>query len=77
MDNNFADAFADDNDEIGGAGLGEGDQIDGLALADGEADPAAEFLAREQEELAGLEDDAEEIRPPPVVTNGFSSGKEA
>jgi len=31
-----------------------------------EADPAAEFLAREQSNLAGLEDDI----PPPVVTNG-------
>jgi len=30
-----------------------------------EADPAAEFLAREQSNLAGLEDDL-----PPVVTNG-------
>ncbi|OXA59133.1 clathrin light chain isoform X2 [Folsomia candida] len=35
-----------------------------------EADPAAEFLAREQEELAGLEDD-DDIKP--VVTNGLSS----
>lgn len=31
-----------------------------------ENDPAAEFLAREQSNLAGLEDDI----PPPVVTNG-------
>jgi len=36
-------------------------------VPDAEADPAAEFLAREQEELAGLEDD---IKP---VTNGISS----
>lgn len=34
-----------------------------------EADPAAEFLAREQSNLAGLEDD---IPPAAVVTNGIS-----
>lgn len=35
-----------------------------------EADPAAEFLAREQNNLAGLEDDIN-----PVVTNGISGGE--
>jgi len=37
-----------------------------------ETDPAAEFLAREQNNLAGLEDD---INPNPVVTNGISGGE--
>ncbi|KAL4707461.1 hypothetical protein ACJJTC_000105 [Scirpophaga incertulas] len=39
-----------------------------------EVDPAAEFLAREQNTLAGLEDDLETSAPPPVVSsnsNGF------
>lgn len=39
-----------------------------------EVDPAAEFLAREQDQLAGLEDELETTAPPPVVsssTNGF------
>lgn len=34
-----------------------------------EVDPAAEFLAREQNQLAGLEDDLETSAPPPVVTS--------
>jgi len=38
-------------------------------VGDLENDPAAEFLAREQEDLAGLED---EIKP--VVSNGLPSG---
>lgn len=40
-----------------------------------EVDPAAEFLAREQNELAGLDDDipaaAAASAPAPVVTNGM------
>lgn len=39
-----------------------------------EVDPAAEFLAREQNTLAGLEDELETSAPPPVVassTNGL------
>ncbi|XP_063374918.1 clathrin light chain isoform X1 [Cydia amplana] len=32
-----------------------------------EVDPAAEFLAREQDQLAGLEDELETSAPPPVV----------
>ncbi|KAJ0179588.1 hypothetical protein K1T71_005300 [Dendrolimus kikuchii] len=39
-----------------------------------EVDPAAEFLAREQNQLAGLEDELETSAPPPVIstsTNGF------
>ncbi|KAJ8727205.1 hypothetical protein PYW08_015602 [Mythimna loreyi] len=32
-----------------------------------EVDPAAEFLAREQNQLAGLEDELETSAPPPVV----------
>lgn len=38
-----------------------------------EVDPAAEFLAREQNQLAGLEDDLETTAPPPVVpaSNGL------
>lgn len=39
-----------------------------------EVDPAAEFLAREQNQLAGLEDELETSAPPPVTTlssNGF------
>lgn len=34
-----------------------------------EVDPAAEFLAREQNNLAGLEDELETSAPPPVVTS--------
>lgn len=34
-----------------------------------EVDPAAEFLAREQNQLAGLEDELETSAPPPVVTS--------
>ncbi|KAG6463714.1 hypothetical protein O3G_MSEX014042 [Manduca sexta] len=33
-----------------------------------EVDPAADFLAREQNQLAGLEDELETSAPPPVVT---------
>ncbi|XP_026765417.1 clathrin light chain isoform X1 [Galleria mellonella] len=39
-----------------------------------EVDPAAEFLAREQNQLAGLEDELETSAPPPIVsstTNGL------
>ncbi|KAI5633620.1 clathrin light chain domain-containing protein [Phthorimaea operculella] len=37
-----------------------------------EEDPAAEFLAREQNNLAGLEDELETSAPPPVASsNGF------
>lgn len=46
----------DDSSGLNGSGLEE-------------ADPAAEFLAREQSNLAGLEDD---IPPAAVVTNGIS-----
>ncbi|XP_068627798.1 clathrin light chain isoform X2 [Battus philenor] len=35
-----------------------------------EVDPAAEFLAREQNQLAGLEDELETSAPPPVVAPG-------
>ena len=38
-----------------------------------EVDPAAEFLAREQNELAGLDDDlapTTAITPAPLLTNG-------
>lgn len=34
-----------------------------------EVDPAADFLAREQNQLAGLEDELETSAPPPVVTS--------
>ncbi|KAI8440594.1 hypothetical protein MSG28_001815 [Choristoneura fumiferana] len=34
-----------------------------------EVDPAAEFLAREQNQLAGLEDELETSAPPPIVTS--------
>lgn len=37
---------------------------------DEDTDPAAEFLAREQSNLAGLVDDPEVVAPP-VVTNGI------
>lgn len=40
-----------------------------------DVDPAAEFLAREQDQLAGLEDELETGVPPPVITsdtNGFT-----
>jgi hypothetical protein len=50
------------SDSFGGAST--------VGAADLEADPAAEFLAREQEDLAGLEDDIQ-----PVVSNGLSSGQ--
>jgi len=43
------------------------DDAFGPSEVEAEADPAAEFLAREQEELAGLEEDVK-----PVVTNGVS-----
>lgn len=33
-----------------------------------EVDPAAEFLAREQNQLAGLEDELETSAPPPIAT---------
>ncbi|XP_075972367.1 clathrin light chain isoform X2 [Anticarsia gemmatalis] len=38
-----------------------------------EVDPAAEFLAREQNQLAGLEDELETAAPPPIIssTNGL------
>ncbi|CAB3228827.1 unnamed protein product [Arctia plantaginis] len=38
-----------------------------------EVDPAAEFLAREQNQLAGLEDELETTAPPPIIssTNGL------
>lgn len=38
-----------------------------------EVDPAAEFLAREQNQLAGLEDELETSAPPPIIssTNGL------
>lgn len=38
-----------------------------------EVDPAAEFLAREQNQLAGLEDELETSAPPPMIssTNGL------
>lgn len=39
-----------------------------------EVDPAAEFLAREQNQLAGLEDELETSAPPPVVTSSSSNG---
>lgn len=39
-----------------------------------EVDPAAEFLAREQNQLAGLEDELETSAPPPVVTTSSSNG---
>ncbi|XP_041973250.1 clathrin light chain isoform X2 [Aricia agestis] len=39
-----------------------------------EVDPAAEFLAREQNQLAGLEDDLETSAPPPVATSTSPSG---
>ncbi|CAF4853642.1 unnamed protein product [Pieris macdunnoughi] len=39
-----------------------------------EVDPAAEFLAREQNQLAGLEDDLETSAPPPVATSLASNG---
>ncbi|XP_022829374.1 clathrin light chain isoform X2 [Spodoptera litura] len=34
-----------------------------------EVDPAAEFLAREQNQLAGLEDELETSAPPPIVSS--------
>jgi hypothetical protein len=69
---NFADSFGGEGGEPGGLdNLGE-DVGGGGVILDGD-DPAAEFLAREQQELAGLEDD-DEIKLP-IVTNGLSSGK--
>ncbi|KAJ8725231.1 hypothetical protein PYW07_016189 [Mythimna separata] len=34
-----------------------------------EVDPAAEFLAREQNQLAGLEDELETSAPPPIISS--------
>ncbi|CAH0721419.1 unnamed protein product, partial [Brenthis ino] len=39
-----------------------------------EVDPAAEFLAREQNQLAGLEDELETSAPPPVAVSSASNG---
>ncbi|CAH2092392.1 unnamed protein product [Euphydryas editha] len=39
-----------------------------------EVDPAAEFLAREQNQLAGLEDELETSAPPPVTLSSASNG---
>lgn len=39
-----------------------------------EVDPAAEFLAREQNQLAGLEDELETSAPPPVLSSNNSNG---
>ncbi|XP_046978480.1 clathrin light chain isoform X1 [Vanessa cardui] len=39
-----------------------------------EVDPAAEFLAREQNQLAGLEDELETSAPPPVTVSSASNG---
>lgn len=39
-----------------------------------EVDPAAEFLAREQNQLAGLEDELETSAPPPVALSTASNG---
>lgn len=39
----------------------------GDAFDQNEVDPAAEFLAREQDDLAGLED---EVKPAAIVVNG-------
>lgn len=36
-----------------------------------EVDPAAEFLAREQTELAGLEDELKQVVVPPSVNGNF------
>lgn len=42
---------------------------------DGDVDPAAEFLAREQTQLAGLEDDLNTANVPIGVTQTLSNGK--
>ncbi|XP_038213165.1 clathrin light chain isoform X2 [Zerene cesonia] len=39
-----------------------------------EVDPAADFLAREQNQLAGLEDDLETSAPPPIASSIASNG---
>lgn len=39
-----------------------------------EVDPAAEFLAREQNQLAGLEDELETSAPPPIAVSSASNG---
>lgn len=39
-----------------------------------EVDPAAEFLAREQNQLAGLEDELETSAPPPAAVSSVSNG---
>uniref|UniRef100_A0A1B6KXH6 Clathrin light chain n=1 Tax=Graphocephala atropunctata TaxID=36148 RepID=A0A1B6KXH6_9HEMI len=39
---------------------------------DTDVDPAAEFLAREQDQLAGLEDELKPAIPPVCITNGAS-----
>lgn len=39
-----------------------------------EVDPAADFLAREQNQLAGLEDELETSAPPPVTLSSASNG---
>lgn len=46
--------------------------MDGFAdnFDQAEVDPAAEFIAREQNELAGLDDDIAVATPVPVITNG-------
>jgi len=41
---------------------------------DGDVDPAAEFLAREQTQLAGLEDDLNTPNVPIGVTQTLSNG---
>lgn len=41
---------------------------------DGDVDPAAEFLAREQTQLAGLEDDLNTTNVPIGVTQTLSNG---
>lgn len=38
-------------------------------FAQPEVDPAADFLAREQDQLAGLEDELETSAPPPVISS--------
>ncbi|CAG4985018.1 unnamed protein product [Colias eurytheme] len=39
-----------------------------------EVDPAADFLAREQNQLAGLEDELETSAPPPIASSIASNG---
>lgn len=43
---------------------------------DGDVDPAAEFLAREQTQLAGLEDDLNTANVPIGVTQTLSNGNQ-